>query len=236
MIGGLRAHDFWGDGSLYILDTPGVSNLVFSEKPVFPDNNGQHSIGHISALARTTETDFIFMGGDICHFPGSFRPTADIPMPDPLPEASLDQGRPRPCPALAFTCCHPAGPVQGRLQPFYTASDYERTIYADPPLANATVRHLMDFDASPNILVAIGHDPAVPIRLPTLDMNGVHNENLNDWRVRGFKDAIHWDFLNELPQDERPGRPMLANGYECEGEAYQLDKAEMVLVKKWDVL
>ncbi|CRK19589.1 hypothetical protein BN1723_017793 [Verticillium longisporum] len=62
-IAGYPARDFFGDGSLYILSTPG------------------HAIGHISALVRTEENSFAFLGADICHFSGSFRPTPYLPIP-----------------------------------------------------------------------------------------------------------------------------------------------------------
>lgn len=41
----------------------------------------KHSIGHISALARTTEDTFVFMGGDICHYAGAIRPSPLAPLP-----------------------------------------------------------------------------------------------------------------------------------------------------------
>lgn len=44
-IGDYQAHDFFGDGSLYIMNAPG------------------HAIGHISALVRTTEDTFVLLGG-----------------------------------------------------------------------------------------------------------------------------------------------------------------------------
>lgn len=53
-IGGYRAEDYFGDGSFYILDTPG------------------HAIGHVCGLARVTpdtteqKSAFVFMGGDAC--------------------------------------------------------------------------------------------------------------------------------------------------------------------------
>lgn len=52
MIGKYQAHDYFGDGSVYILNVPG------------------HTTGHISALVRTTPDTAIFMGGDVCHFTG----------------------------------------------------------------------------------------------------------------------------------------------------------------------
>ncbi|KAJ5515148.1 hypothetical protein N7463_004700 [Penicillium fimorum] len=51
-IGGFRAHDYFGDGSFYLLDSPG------------------HCAGHLSALARTTSSSaeggnsFVFLGGE----------------------------------------------------------------------------------------------------------------------------------------------------------------------------
>ena len=41
--------DFFGDGSFYIIDTPG------------------HMKGHLGSLARTGPEEFVFMGGDCCH-------------------------------------------------------------------------------------------------------------------------------------------------------------------------
>jgi glyoxylase-like metal-dependent hydrolase (beta-lactamase superfamily II) len=46
-IGKFPAYDFFGDGSFYLLDTPG------------------HAIGHMCGLARTTPSTFVLLGGDI---------------------------------------------------------------------------------------------------------------------------------------------------------------------------
>ncbi|PSK56459.1 hypothetical protein B9Z65_6083 [Elsinoe australis] len=62
-IGDFDAYDFFGGGSLYLLDTRG------------------HAVGHMSALARTTEDAFVFLGGDVCHHGGVFRPTKHKPVP-----------------------------------------------------------------------------------------------------------------------------------------------------------
>ena len=43
------AADYFGDGSLYIIDTPG------------------HITGHVNLLARTGPKKWVFLGGDCCH-------------------------------------------------------------------------------------------------------------------------------------------------------------------------
>ena len=44
-----RAIDFFSDGSLYLIDTPG------------------HMPGHLSALARVAPSTFVLLAGDVCH-------------------------------------------------------------------------------------------------------------------------------------------------------------------------
>lgn len=53
-IGKFQAWDYFGDGSLYVLNVPG------------------HATGHVSALVRTTPDTAVFMGGDVCHFTGAW--------------------------------------------------------------------------------------------------------------------------------------------------------------------
>ncbi|KAK0209335.1 beta-lactamase-like protein [Desarmillaria ectypa] len=66
-IGDCEALDYFSDGSLYILNSPG------------------HQVGHITALARVTPTSFILLGGDSCHHVGQLRPTADLHTHFPCP-------------------------------------------------------------------------------------------------------------------------------------------------------
>jgi glyoxylase-like metal-dependent hydrolase (beta-lactamase superfamily II) len=44
-----RSYDYFGDGSLFLIDTPG------------------HMAGHLGAMALTGPDEWIFMGGDCCH-------------------------------------------------------------------------------------------------------------------------------------------------------------------------
>ncbi|KAK0188328.1 beta-lactamase-like protein [Armillaria mellea] len=71
-IGEYEALDYFSDGSLYILNSPG------------------HQAGHIAALARVTPTTFVLLGGDSCHHPGQLRPTANHHRHFPCPGRILE--------------------------------------------------------------------------------------------------------------------------------------------------
>ena len=97
MIGKYQAHDYLGDGSLYVLNVPG------------------HATGHVSALVRTTPETFVFLGGDVCHHSGVIRPTPYVPLPDEIPtETVMDRMIQMPCPCSAFLQSHPDGEKVGR--------------------------------------------------------------------------------------------------------------------------
>lgn len=68
--GPFPAYDFFGDGSFYLLDTPG------------------HWTAHIAGLARTSTgpDTFIMMGGDLIHHGAELRPSPYTPIPDSLPQ------------------------------------------------------------------------------------------------------------------------------------------------------
>ncbi|KPI37070.1 uncharacterized protein AB675_3711 [Cyphellophora attinorum] len=154
MIGQFQAHDYLGDGSLYILNVPG------------------HATGHISALVRTTPDTFVFLGGDVCHHAGVFRPTQYLPLPSEVPKgtAALD-----------------------KLTPFFRIPT-ATPVYSDPAQAQDSVESLQAFDADPNILVVIAHDPT---SAHVFDF--FPNGTLSDWKQKGWKEKGHWGFLGTLP-------------------------------------
>lgn len=211
-IGGLRAHDFFGDGSFYLLDTPG------------------HCVGHICGLARTTASPstFVFMGGDICHFPGDYRPSPGRPLPDPVSADVLDKHAsfPVPCPCSLFTEHHPRARDQDdpRSTPWYQVTDHPRAAYIDVPTARESVGKMQAFDDSEDVLVCIAHDPTLLEVLPTLNAG---EETLNEWKARGWKERCHWGWLNQLPRGEgrEPGRPLLVEGFWREGKEWDRKKS-----------
>lgn len=189
-IGQFPAYDFFGDGSFYLLDVPG------------------HAIGHICGLARTTSDTFVFMGGDVCHFGGSYRPTQYAPLPKNIPSGvALDSDRfSHPCPCSIFTACH-RDPPNARTSPFYRVTQASGAWYIDPPVAQQSVDRLEEFDADDNVFVCVAHDGGL---IPVCDW--FPNGTLNDWKAKGWKEKSKWGFLNELPIDEKPGRAPLVSG------------------------
>ncbi|KAL3463702.1 metallo-beta-lactamase superfamily protein [Aspergillus heterothallicus] len=197
-IGRFRAHDFFGDGSFYLLDVPG------------------HAVGHMCGLARTTPSTFVLLGADSCHFAGSLRPSQYIPLPDSI--IGLDPFFANPCPCEIFHACHPApgGSDEKRTRPYYTASCTPKSVYISPETANQSVRGLMELDASPNVFICLAHDPSLFEVLPLL--NGDPKADIGDWKERGYKETTKWKFLNELPRDGKPGRKPIVEGFWRDGE------------------
>lgn len=188
-IGRFQAFDYFGDGSFYILNAPG------------------HTTGHISALVRTTPDTFLFLGGDVCHFGGSYRPTKYIPLPDTIPDITpLDNRVPKPCPCSIFTPCHP-DQQNSRTTPFYHVSTAAGSWYDDPKTAEESISALQEFDAQDNVLVAIAHDPAT-LKVCTFFPNGT----MNDWHKKGWKQALQWGWINELPHKGRSEQTYLVDG------------------------
>jgi hypothetical protein len=64
------------------------------------------------------------------------------------------------------------------------------------------------------VLVAIAHDPTA---LDVFDF--FPTGTLNQWRAKGWKEQLHWGFLNELPHNGKITRPQLIDGlYDKQGQ------------------
>lgn len=168
--GPFPAVDFFGDGSFYLLDTPG------------------HCIGHIAGLARTskaaqdTDSDtFILMGGDLCHHGGEVRPSPYLPLPDPLPPSLGTLS------AAAFTELNirrgrdPAGPF------------IDPAIVSNEEKLFETLRQAQIADADPNVWLVIAHDTAL-----FDDEIKLFPETANDWKAKGYKEKTMWKFLEDF--------------------------------------
>lgn len=75
-----------------------------------------------------------------------------------------------------------------------------------------SVGALIEFDADPNILIAIAHDMA------PLDVFDFFPKTMNDWHQKNWKAKSHWGFLSELPYNGQCVRPQLVDGlYDKDG-------------------
>ena len=72
---------------------------------------------------------------------------------------------------------------------------------------------LQDFDADPNVIVIIAHDPT------SLDVFKFFPKGtINDWQKKGLKKAAHWGFLSEFPYNGKTVRPLLIDGLYLNGK------------------
>ncbi|EFX05080.1 metallo-beta-lactamase superfamily protein [Grosmannia clavigera kw1407] len=206
VVAGFRAQDYFGDGSLYVLDTPG------------------HAVGHISALVRTTPAsiedknstdDFVFLGGDICHFGGSLRPTPYVPMPTTLTArlAGVGDDDVHQLPVSSFTCCHYVqDPLQARTTPYYRISAGAGSWHEDPVAAQQSLDRLQIIDANDRFFVVFSHDLSLMDIVPLFPA-----AELNGWRAAGWKQQARWRWLDEIPWDGKHGQELLVDGAYIDG-------------------
>lgn len=169
-VGRFAAIDYFGDGSFYLLDTPG------------------HAISHISALARTNASppSFVLLTGDSCHHAGEIRPTKHIPLPDMIEPSPVPDIIHPICPGHVFRSIHPD---QSRVTPFYTITE---AFNDDVETANSTITGLQELDSGNNILTLITHDSALLSEIPLFP------KSLEGWADTDIKKRLNWKFLADF--------------------------------------
>ncbi|KAI5827040.1 hypothetical protein K523DRAFT_418772 [Schizophyllum commune Tattone D] len=175
-IGNFDAIDFFGDGSFYVLDCPG------------------HIKGHTCALARVTPTTFVFLGGDICHHPGEFRPSDMLHQTFPCPGNILDAAwRSISSEYFSPVKASKVVPTTGTFEPFdLIKRDHpmldvvDGDVHEDVEGTRKAIRNLLPFDASPDVLVVIAHDQTLVGEIPLFP------KTLNNWKADGLKERVAW--------------------------------------------
>lgn len=169
-VGDFPAHDFFGDGSFYLLDTPG------------------HAIGHLGGLARTTTNPdtFIFMGGDLCHHGGQIRPSPHQQIPADLSE-----------PSFGVSTSH-AGHLFEELLLFKTGSKAKplfvpaaAQVVSEEDSSRTRLR-AQKADAQENIWFIYAHDPSLAGVVDFFPLSA------NDWKVKKWRSKTMWSFLGDL--------------------------------------
>ncbi|KAJ7175836.1 hypothetical protein C8R46DRAFT_71192 [Mycena filopes] len=174
-IGGLRALDFFEDGSFYLLDVPG------------------HLKGHLCGLARVTPTSFVYLGGDACHHPGMLRPTEALHRHFPCPGHLIAATRTS-VSAAHFSASDHNGEFDllARTTPLLDVP--EGGFYDEPPAARVSIAKMGDFDANKDVFVVLAHDWTLE------EVVGPFPTSLNDWQKKGWKERAIWNFLDETNQ------------------------------------
>jgi glyoxylase-like metal-dependent hydrolase (beta-lactamase superfamily II) len=172
-IGRFNAVDYFGDGSFYLLDSPG------------------HAIGHMCGLARVTASpdSFIFMGGDTCHHGGEFRPSHYLTIPEFISPNPFDPKSKTPCPGSIFEDLYRDG--DGK-KPFYTIARVEGGVAYNADEAEETIEKVMEADAQDEVLVIMAHDDS---------LSGVVDffpKYANEFKSKGWVEEGRWLFLKDF--------------------------------------
>ncbi|KAK4216446.1 beta-lactamase-like protein [Rhypophila decipiens] len=182
-IGAFSALDFFGDGSFYLLDAPG------------------HSVGHMTALARTTskrkdrddQDTFIYMGGDLVHHASEIRPSKLVPFPRnaehkyPCRPTKPKTKPPTRCPGTeAFRALN----VELGRDPDGPTTD--PTLFVNFTQAKQSIEKTQAADASENVFVIWAHYAEIE---GTVDL---FPKFANDWKKKGWRDKVFWSYLMDL--------------------------------------
>lgn len=174
-IGNFKAFDYFGDGSFYLLDSPG------------------HAIGHLCGLARVTAepASFILMGGDACHHGGEFRPSRYLPLPEKISPNPLERYGGQSCPGALFEDLLRDG---DRTKPFFEIPRLEdgKGVAYDVDEATATIGKVQEADAKEEVLVVIAHDDSL------LDVVDFFPKYANDFVKKGWVQEGRWRFLKDF--------------------------------------
>lgn len=169
-IGQFRAIDLFGDGSFFLLDTPG------------------HAVGHLSGLVRTTSSPdtFIFLGGDVCHNGGEIRPSKHIRLPKEIHVELPDQLSPWICPGADLEALNKSR-SRAPDEPFF-----DPNIGLDIDEAIRTIVKAQEADADENVLFIYAHSGAVRRHADLFPLKA------NDWKKKGWREKMFWDFLRDF--------------------------------------
>ncbi|KAJ7016092.1 beta-lactamase-like protein [Mycena alexandri] len=172
--GGMKAVDFFGDGSFYLLNAPG------------------HLGGHMAALARVTPTSFVILAGDTFHHAGVARPSPQFQKNFPCPAHLLEEAKSAISTDFFWSSGSRVGAfdVPSRTHAFFTISDLPTSGYIDPPTADVSLEKLTGFDADADFFLIASHDLSLKNSLPYFPAY------LNDWQKSQLKRNTVWNFVD----------------------------------------
>ncbi|KAJ9165819.1 Metallo-hydrolase/oxidoreductase [Coniochaeta hoffmannii] len=172
-IGRLSAMDYFGDGSFYLLASPG------------------HTPDHMCGFARVTSNpdSFILMGGDAAHHCGEIRPSPYMPLPDSISPHPFTDSASEICPGAMFASLLP----KGDKKPFYEPARLETgQAHYDVDETIRTMEKIQEADIAENVLVALAHDKSL------LGVVDFFPKQANDFMKKGWNLQTRWRFLKDF--------------------------------------
>ncbi|KAK5651588.1 hypothetical protein OQA88_11861 [Cercophora sp. LCS_1] len=172
-VGRFEALDYFGDGSFYLLNTPG------------------HAIGHICGLARVASgasDEFILMAGDAYHHAGEIRPSEFQPLPGNIEPSPFGLGAAGGCPCALFKKVL----REGRCD----VSFYDPTgpWHHDAEKAKETAKKLQEFDAQENVFLVAAHDTTL------LGVVDLFPKQVTGSLAKVWDQKSRWKFLTDFSE------------------------------------
>ncbi len=174
-IGRFPALDYFGDGSFYLLDSPG------------------HAVGHLCGFARVTSNpdSFIFMAGDAAHHGGQIRPSPWMPLPESIVPHPFTESVSLPlCPGEMFDQILPDG---DKTRPFYVPTGAAK-VHHDVGDTIETITKVQEADVAENVFVVLAHDQYL------LGVVEFFPRSANDFMQKGWNKESRWKFLKDFAQ------------------------------------
>ncbi|KAF9034714.1 hypothetical protein BDZ89DRAFT_1062436 [Hymenopellis radicata] len=177
-IGDLDALDYFGDGSFYILDTPGVRSCF------------TFSLNKTNRTIALPGTFFTFLGADCFPHAGVLRPTVHHHLFSPCPPDIVEQAR-RTVDGAQFPPTNAAGfDLLNRTTPML---QFAQPMFADIAKGKETLEKIAALDAHPDVLTLIAHDASL------IGEHGIDlfPASVDDWQAKGLKEMLMWGFMIE---------------------------------------
>lgn len=188
-VGQFKAIDFFGDGSFYLLDTPG------------------HAIGHLGGLVRTTAQPdtFVFLGGDLSHHGGEIRPSKYLSLASATASVATEGAKHQ---ATALKALETIQTSRGRRT---DQAIFDPCITSDFDEALQTIAGVQDADAEGDVFFIGAHDDTLK------GIIEVYPQRANEWKAKGWREKSLWAFLRDFSEALEPKGAFKTSFSGCHG-------------------
>ncbi|KAF8140832.1 hypothetical protein K438DRAFT_1995661 [Mycena galopus ATCC 62051] len=189
---GMKVVDNFGDGSLYLLDTPGVNIMMLLKIRIL-----------IKYLALAWPYDWprprhthLLRGPGQRYLPPRWTssPASRLPKGLPLPAHLLEESKSAVSTDYFWSHDSTLGSfdLTSRVAQLLSLPDLPNVSFcADPVTAGVTLEKAATFDADPDFFIVTAHDISLRSSIPYFPAY------INSWHASGLKDASVWNFIDQ---------------------------------------